>query len=195
MPPGCVTHQTTTMKAYKYYKRMQGIGAVRIVLGLTQEAMAMELGVSRSLLSKAENKTRSLPTAAMIKLAALHARMVELQKTKENDTIPGAAATAAATSELSNMPVFALIKKMELQAAQLQHDLNVMIHMHGHLVQCLANVEGLLYAPQNQDAGKGLAYLKIHRAIIIRKITRCGPVMQAALRKKIALLRAAAALK
>ncbi len=183
--------QIIMMKAYNYYKKKQGIGAIRMVLGLTQQALASQLGISRGFLSNAENNKRSLPTPAMLKLALLHARITGTKTPPES----GNATPATGTHERSEEPVLELLKKLEQEAARLQHRLQVMICTHAHLVQCLDNVEGLLYAPQNKDAGKGLPYLKIHRSIIIRKITKCSPGMQAVLRKKIALLRAAAALK
>lgn len=58
------------MKASKEFKIMQGIGAVRLRLGLTQKAFALELGISPSLLCRAEKRQRSLPLLALTKLAS-----------------------------------------------------------------------------------------------------------------------------
>ena len=59
------------MKGYRQLKKLQGIGATRLRLGLTQELFALELGMSRSLLSKVENRERSLPLAALAKLSEM----------------------------------------------------------------------------------------------------------------------------
>ncbi len=72
---------------------MSGIQHLREKFGLTQEQFAIYLGVTRSHLSMAEKAARSLPTKALLKLAALekslHSRTphqtAQLQKLRNAD--------------------------------------------------------------------------------------------------------------
>lgn len=179
------------MKAYKYYKRSQGIGAIRTVLGLSQEALAMELGISRSLLSKAENKTRSLPTTVMLKLVMLHTRMAGSSETPG----PAESKRAAAAHNLQGQddgPALQLREQMRLDANLLEHRLQLMIAKHNNLVRCLHHVDSILAASEEKGLANA-AFLKVHRANLLLKVTKCDPALQVSLQKKIALLRAAAA--
>jgi transcriptional regulator with XRE-family HTH domain len=59
------------MKTFKQYRRIEGIAATRVRLGLSQQEFADQLGISRSLVAKAEGRQRTLPTSTIVKIASL----------------------------------------------------------------------------------------------------------------------------
>ena len=67
--------------------------------------------------------------------------------------------------EQADAEVFALAKKLRMEADQLEHRLRQLVAKHRNLALCLENVEWSLHAPQNKIGNKGSAYLKIHRSI------------------------------
>jgi len=178
------------MKICRQYKKMQGLGALRMRLGLTQEAFALELGISRSLVSKVENKCRTLPTPALVKLAALEIKLTEAGKTAGPAMLQSMAEEQAMKDQAA-LRMYCLASNFRKKADRLQHQLQLLESSYGQLRLCLQNVEWLLHSG-SVTSGQGQGYLKMHRSILARKLTRCNLPMQVALRQKIALLRAAA---
>ncbi len=76
------------MKAVKFEKDINGFTGIRKRLGYSQQELAKQLGVGRSLLSMVELGRRSLPVAALQKLAALEKRQAENDPEKKTIISP-----------------------------------------------------------------------------------------------------------
>jgi transcriptional regulator with XRE-family HTH domain len=182
------------MKAYRKYKTLQGIGSIRIRLGLTQQAFAVELGISRSLLSLVESRSRTLPTAALVKLAAMEAAIAgacnpyaagKPHPAESQDTGADKYAPAAIQGREMNS---------RLQAAQQQYRLKQMELNYGQLRQNLQNIEQVIGAGAFLDGHFSTGFLEGQRYNILRKLSNCNLPAQLALRHKIVMLQAAAEL-
>ncbi|RYZ48806.1 MAG: XRE family transcriptional regulator [Sphingobacteriales bacterium] len=187
--------KNTIMKGFRQFKKAQGIGATRLRLGMTQEVFAMELGISRSLLSLAELGKRSLPTFALAKLAALEVSLAGLE------TIRGAEAAAAGIQpedQFDNDHAAALLHYKEMQcranADKKQWDLDIMIARYGQLRTSLDEAEQLLANVPGDMDNSYHCTMNILCFSLRRKISKCDIPAQNALRHKIALLHAEAGL-
>lgn len=179
------------MKSLKDFEKKHGIAGTRLRLGLTQQVFALELGISRSYLALCENGQRSLPVAALTKLAALHikiaatdmAHMGSLQKEMFSD-----AENAKASQEFYKKE-----QKCLLEAARCQEVLDKMLVRYQQIRQCLSQVEQLIEAA-TYDGGTALlpGHLELQRHSLLIKLMKCSQPAQASLRNKIALLYAAA---
>jgi transcriptional regulator with XRE-family HTH domain len=182
------------MKAFKQYRKLEGIAATRIRLGLSQEAFALELGVSRSLISKAENRERTLPTSAYIKLAGLVITLtaantagakaqphpVELEESCMNDHAP----SVMHYREMN----------YRVEAESLQNKLTMMRARYQQVRQSLEQVELLIAARADSDDQFSKSCLEMHRYNLCRRLNKCSLPAQASLENKIALKQAAAEL-
>jgi len=176
------------MKAFKQYKRQQGIGATRIRLGLSQQDFAIQLGVSRSLVSKVENRVRSLPLAALAKLSALETVLAGAP------VHHGMAGKEQGTSEQAAFYLHSKGMDYCLEIQRLQYRLNGMEAGYQQLCRSLQTIETLLATDAGKEARLGQGFLQLQRHSISRKLIKCALPAQAALRQRIALLQAAEAL-
>lgn len=176
------------MIAYKIYKREQGIGAIRMRLGLSQEQFAMQLGVSRSLLSKAEHKKRSLPLAALAKLSALEISM------RTHALMHTTAQIAQAEQALAQKYLEEKTINYGVEIILLQHELKKMECSYAALGKSLHCLESLIGARHSQELCLSAAELHRHYVSLIAKRKRCSLSAQAALRNRIMLLQAGALL-
>lgn len=173
------------MKAYHQFKKQQGIARLRLKLGLTQEAFAKELGISRSMLSKAENRIRSLPTNALLKLAGLEIKYAEISNRQSNDTNEegGAGLTPVTISE-SEMATVNAESKIE----KWEKELEKMADSYEKLKKTLQEVDNVI--AHNSFLERFLpGSIESQRYKLIKKIHKCDPTTQQLLRKKIELLK------
>ncbi|RYF89828.1 MAG: XRE family transcriptional regulator [Chitinophagaceae bacterium] len=182
------------MNAFTQYRRMQGLAATRIRLGLSQELFAMQLGISRSLLSKAENKTRTLPTEALLKFSALEMQLQKQALEKQQQGKHRNAAAHSTAQQPDTAPAFDFKKDYTIEASLKEVELQKMIAVYNNSRLRLAHLEMII---SDADASVQFlpAFLEIQRFKLLRKLKTCGPAAQVALRHKITLLQAAAALQ
>ena len=180
------------MKATKKLKKLQGIGATRVRLGLTQELFALELGLSRSLLCKVENRQRSLPLTALSKLAEMEKRLSSIVAAR------GQAIPAETLQNVTTTPdddTRAPSARYELQLQRLQEKLIQMQQSYAALGVSLDCMEGLMNSDPGYPSNEGSVYLQIQCFTLQCKRNKCGLPAQASLQFKIHLLKAAVALQ
>jgi transcriptional regulator with XRE-family HTH domain len=179
------------MKSLKDFEKMHGIGSTRLRLGLTQQAFALELGISRSYLALCENGQRSLPVAALTKLAALHICMAatdiadhgSLQKEMFSD----------AENAMASREFYKQEQKCLLEAARCQELLDKMLVRYQQVRQCLSQVEMLIEAATHDGSTALLpGHLEMQRDSLLIKLMKCSQPAQASISNKIALLYAEA---
>jgi transcriptional regulator with XRE-family HTH domain len=182
------------MKAYRKYKTAQGIGAIRTRMGLTQQAFAIELGISKSLVSMVENHQRNLPTSALVKLAAME-KAIAVKSTPADQRKPHPVELEEDGMN-EHAPSAMYFKEMNcrLEAQKQQYRLNQMEINYSQLRQSLENLEKLIGSEACLNGNFRQGFLELHRYHITRKLIRCSLPAQAALRHKITLLQAAAEL-
>jgi transcriptional regulator with XRE-family HTH domain len=180
------------MKTFKQIRKLEGIAATRIRLGMSQQAFAIELGISRSLLSRVENRQRTLPTATLVKLAVLEMALVTTDKTSG----PGYSMPGKDIGGHSPLSTVNFTKTTcQLEVVTLQARLRHMMTRYAQAIQSLSHIDKLMAAAENEVGRFASVYLHVHRYNIRRKINKCNPAAQAALRYKIALLQAAVILE
>jgi transcriptional regulator with XRE-family HTH domain len=173
----------------------QGLYATRIRLGFSQEEFSRHLGISRALVGLAENRKRTLPTAALVKLAGLEILMAGPAKPTEDLPLHPAETAPQSFDEHSEAAIHYKEVCCRADAQLLQVKLTQMESRYKQLRTSLAQIEQLLEAQTDVEKENfGLAYLNLHRYNLCRKIQKCSLPAQAALRNKVALLFAAAEL-
>ncbi|MBC7937449.1 MAG: helix-turn-helix transcriptional regulator [Rhizobacter sp.] len=181
------------MKASKQYHKMQGLAATRLRLGISQQAMALELGISNSFLSRIENGERIIPAAALAKLSALEITIAAAATVQPLQAVQG---ETWSTAEKESFARAALDKgeRCRQKAAKLQLDLDIMTTRYNQLCESLNKIASLISQPAaNGEAAPGRAsHLEKHRDAMAAKLGRYGRFAQTALRHKIALLYAEA---
>ncbi len=165
------------------------MASIRGRMGLTQEQFAIQLGISKSKVKLVETNRRNIPSDLLIKLAAMEIELVAVPKMNEKE-LP------RALKELynNNSAGHALeIKLRESYCHQksllLSKNLLKMQHQYELLADRLRNLDVMEKALRNADEQR-LNSIHNTRAQLLKKITKCGPLAQAAIRHKIALLRA-----
>jgi transcriptional regulator with XRE-family HTH domain len=176
------------MKAFNNYQKLQGIAGTRIRLGFTQEGFAMELGISRSLLSKAESHTRSLPMWALAKLAALEIMLAAAASAAVKNGIRERVQpdSSRAEYEVSRMKY----KEMEctMRAERLECKLQLMMACYAQDCRSLDNINLLIKAAEEGTQHFESCHLRMLRYTLETKVRKNGVSAQAAMRHKIALL-------
>ncbi|RYZ35131.1 MAG: XRE family transcriptional regulator [Sphingobacteriales bacterium] len=183
------------MKGFRQFRKAQGIGATRLRLGMTQEVFAMELGISRSLLSLAELGKRSLPTFALAKLAALEIRLAGLETIRSTQEA-NASRQPVNQSGTDDATVLLHYKEMQCRASadKKQWDLDIMVARYGQLRKSLDEAELLLANVADDMDNSYHCTMNILCFNLRRKIKNCDIPAQNALRHKIAMLYTEAAM-
>ena len=172
-----------------------GLQATRIRLGFSQAEFSRHLGISRSLVGLAENRKRSLPSDALVKLASLEILMAGAGKDKAAPPAHPAETEQQCFDENSETVLHYREMCCRTEAQMLQTRLAQMEARYKQFRQSLDQVEQLLAAQTGAEKEHfGFAYLNLHRYNLCRKIQKCSLPAQTALRNKIALLYAAAEL-
>lgn len=175
-----------------YRKSTSSLAIARERLGLTQDDFAAHLGISKSLLQKAEYGSRTVPTHTLVKLASLEILLsqpkpqpaphpVELEESYLNDHAPS---------------MIRYRQECRLtEAANLECKLKMMEASYRQLRNSLEHVETLMATGKTMPIAFATSQLAMHKYMLLRKISKCGQPAQNALQHKISLLYAAAALE
>lgn len=171
----------------KHFQNKDGIAGVRLSMGLSQEIFAMELGISRSLLSKVENKKRHLPTDAILKLVALEVNITNSVRPVENNLLQEVLERPVFDKEPFGIKSKVTEKETRLKIKKMQGRLDTMIACYDQLHQSLHRVEMMLEDKMN--SGRFMpGVLEMHRYKLLRKLNKCDLVYQEILRNEIVLL-------
>jgi transcriptional regulator with XRE-family HTH domain len=161
-------------------------------LGLTQYEFAAHLGISKSLLQKAEYGRRTVPTHALVKLASLEILLCQPKPQ------PAPHPVELEESYLNDHAASMIRYRQECrltEAANLECKLKMMEARYRQLRNSLEHVERLMAAGKTSPIALGPAQLAMHHYMLLRRISKCGQPAQRALQQKISLLYAAAALE
>ena len=173
------------MKTGSDHPQTQGLADIRQQLGLSQQLMAYQLGISRSLVSRAEKYNRSLPAAALQKLAALEKRMATADIVVTRFSLP--------KTDISNKNGIITAKKFntaeEAKLEVLTVKLSQMKERYQQLQQQLADLMAMKQAGEG-SAELAPALLELQHYKLLRKLHHCNIPAQQKLEHKIYLLTA-----
>jgi transcriptional regulator with XRE-family HTH domain len=182
------------MKAFNHFKTMQGIGATRLRIGMSQEAFATELGISRSMVSMSERGERRLPMSALAKVSALEIRIAAAAMISSKEQMHPMEQCEGILNEHSPFLFKYKAESCRLAADSKECKLQVMIARYNQLRRSLDELELLVKTcPADTDSfqSRKLRFLQTELGF---KLNRCSVAAQNALRTKIALLRSEAEL-
>jgi len=155
---------------------MNTVKTIREGLCQTQEVFAFYLGVSRALLAKHETGQRSLPTTAMLKLAAIVQQMTTDMPSALID-----AETQKQSMQAKNK-LLAQARKNDVLAAIATHKLEAMRERHLQCVKALQVSTNMLNTlPEGGAAEQGKLSLELMQLIARKKLRSCGQEAQALL--------------
>lgn len=182
------------MKRTKLFNSFVENPSARTRLGFTQQQFADHLGVSRSLVSMAEQKKRLLPTPALVKLAELEIKMAG-ETMMEEQTMPHPAETNPGyMNEVSQPMMYYREMACRRQADDLSDKLTVMCARYRQLRANIDEMEKMLGNENSNAALFSPGFLEMHRHMLLQKLAKCSLPAQANLRNRIALLYAEAEL-
>jgi transcriptional regulator with XRE-family HTH domain len=167
---------------------MQSLKEIREKFSITQRQLAEFLNISRDLLARAENGSRSLPTPALLKLNKLYSLSTSLKVVKD---IPKPADEQKQTDKLSPQPCLPAgrlnitIQRCRLMANKLQGDLDAMISLQHKTIFWHQIVQQLLSETVSQHER---LWLEIQLETARRKLLKCNTAKQLQLRLKIHML-------
>jgi transcriptional regulator with XRE-family HTH domain len=156
---------------------MRSIKQTRQILGLSQQQMAIYLDVTRTLLSMAEQGRRSLPTAAVLKLAMLETSL------QCNVQYRAASFQKQAAKDTAHIRAHAkkCLQRAALEKAKLQK-------LTAGYQQCVQALMAIGYLLQKQPTKKEGLLLAVLEAKALKKMDRCGYTAQVVLQLRIAAL-------
>ncbi len=181
-----------TMKSGKQYRKEHGIGATRLKLGLTLKALAMELGISESMLSRVEQGERRLSAGALAKLSSIEIEMAAVISVQNKRPYQEVWSEVEKKSLAGKADAKAV--RCRQRAAFLQASLNRMQDRYNKICKSLGELESLI----NSSEGSGdplnfkPGHLQKHRDVLETKFRHCGKCAQIDLHRKITLLHAEA---
>jgi transcriptional regulator with XRE-family HTH domain len=175
-------------------KPTSALASIRARLGLTQEQMGEQLGISRSMIKMVETARRFLSSDALVKLAALEIRMTAMPSVAKS-------ALPACVKELYDNENKEYAEESsghetncKYKALQQERKLAKMKAEHDDLVSCLQNIEAVCKT-HHDDNSKVLYPLLLTRTSLLQKLSRCSPQAQAIVKNKIPMLYAEVSLK
>jgi len=165
------------------------LAASRAKLGLTQEQLAMQLGISKSLVKMVETNRRSLSTDKLAQVAKMEQQM-DLLQLQNNTELPESLKEIYSKTEASvDMSIEYLGLRCSHRAMKLKRQLKRMEREHESMRAGLLNLEAL--QSMRPQSGKGIAEnILLNRPALLKKIMKCSLNAQEMTRKKIALLHA-----
>ena len=171
---------------------MNGIKLLRLKLGLGQQQMAAWLCVSRSLVALYEREERSLPPAAVAKLAQLEIIVYNLELSKQlqlRETFKHAGSNKRHKHT----------KQMFLQHARvcaakvliMRSELTGLENTHTQTIACLVVLETLLKELPDEAENKiQFLWLRSQQQQTLEKLKRCDEAAQLLIKAKMAMLEA-----
>ena len=158
----------------------------RTRLGLSQEQLAEQLGISRSALSMAEYGRRNLPVAALLKLAQLEIKMAAAMVTATAITAKETNITIPPQTSFESIQIREL--QCELQIQKLSNLLQTMTIQYKKYDTQLRLLDAILEKESDEPTNVFSLSLQLQRDQVRRQLSRCGPTEQSLLRNRIALL-------
>ena len=169
------------------------LAASRAKLGLTQEQMAMQLGISKSMVKLVETNRRSLSTDKLAQVAMMEQQLEVLQLQNKVELPASMKNIYKDAGRSFDMDLQYLGHRCTHRAMKLKKQLKRMEREHEALRASLLNLEAL--EAFRGIASDGLAEaLTLNRPKLLKKIVKCSGYAQEMTRKKIAVLQAEAAL-
>lgn len=160
---------------------MNGTKKIREQLGLSQYQLAVYLSVSRSQIALSETGRRSLPTGALVKLAAL---ATSLQVTAKRPPI-----VLQQLFNKQNALAKAHTQRCNQKAALAKHQLNALQTQYQECEKIILATSHLLSnLPQGKHYHKDLLWLELLQTETLKKMKACGPWPRTLLALKIQTL-------
>ena len=178
------------MKTSVRYLNM--LSYLRKKLGLTQEQMAMQLGISTSMVKMVETNRRSLGTDKLAKLVVLENQLAKLQQLNKIELPSSINAINSQAAKGFAMDVQYLGIRCTHRTMTLKRQLKKMQREHDALSTSIHNLDALEAIRQIEDPM--LDTIVLHRPKLLRKLIKCNTYAQEMMKKKIALLQAEAIL-
>ena len=185
------------MKRLNSYVVKTGLVATRQRMRLSQTELALELGVSRSLVALVELNKRSLPAAALIKMASLEIQLAGAgfsdQPAKhrapvlEQPTEPGPMLAAPDMRAVFCRHRSIKLQQQLLAMADRYNSLNDDLHNFDQLIEV---TEQAVENDSRLAEQLRLSFWQQRRAKVASQLNKCDAPAQASLRNKIALLNA-----
>ncbi len=174
----------------KYYTTTSGLAATRQRLGLSQSAIALELGISRSMVNMVERGERSLSSETLIKLAGLEISLAVLDNQSTTRTPHPSEAFTPFDRDV--------LEACEDNEQRCRHRANMASYRLDKMIEDYEN-ERRVVDCYDQLAAGGYAWtqepsFKARHYRALDKMRRCGIHAQTILRNRVALLNAEAEL-
>jgi transcriptional regulator with XRE-family HTH domain len=170
----------------KNQHNMSGIKTIRDYFGLTQQELAVFLGVSSSMLSMAEIKHRLLPTYALVKLNLLDAQVQQPKALASHKAV--APHVKKYTTHYTDQ-ILAQHKEMQYKTALHKKKMEAMKKQHEQAVQTLALVHALQHTSSKLPANKkDTAWLEVIEKKAAVHLKNTHPILQANAQIKMELL-------
>lgn len=173
------------MKAFKHYKRLKSATSLRLKLGLSQQAFARQIGISKSLVSMVENGRRSLPTQALLKIAELETTLAALEKSG-SASLPGVGRATQKAPGFRNKPMRAKINGMKHSENGVR--LARMIERYQKTTDALRKLEFLLDASGMEMTAAARQLWEISYNDLCVRLRSCDANAQAKLKATLARL-------
>jgi transcriptional regulator with XRE-family HTH domain len=180
------------MKLVKRQNGENGLLAIRKRLGLSQEQLASLLHVHRSTIKFAEQGKRSLPTAALLKVAHMEILLAGAPQQTGFEDIHPAEKTAIRLCRRSYDRLFTREARCMLNSQKLAKKLAMMITLYQKTREWLKLTESGVKA--NRKELPVARYWKKQQVLAINTLNRCGLPLQILLKSRIAILDAEAEL-
>lgn len=167
----------------------EGLAATRIRLGFSQQQFADELGVAKSVIAMAEINRRPLPTALLLKIAALETCLANQSgKTALMPKHPGEADDWSECNWMIAKMRYRSARCLD-QAALLQNKLTAMENRYHETRNALQLIEEQLSIKDKNKLNTNLQHVQDR---LVQQLQSCGQPAQALLSIRIALLEAEA---
>ena len=171
------------MKTSKQIKILAGVTRVRIQLGMTQEMLALYIGVSKSLVSMVENGNRQLPVSA---LKIIHDLEKALQHPAEAAPATPIKKEVAATPLDSWQQAQLNIKQLRLK--ELQYEYNRMASRYEQLAKSSGHIRHLLSMPGHKASSRATRLLVFQLGKLCDKMQTCNDAARTRKQWQMALL-------
>ncbi|CAN5886136.1 hypothetical protein BH11BAC4_BH11BAC4_06670 [soil metagenome] len=175
------------MNIRHYYPNTDGLAGLRTRLGYTQQQLADQLNISRSLVAMVENKKRSMPADMLIKMASLEIQLAG-NKMQQQTVLPHPAELEFSMPDIHSPSLYERALKGRLQSRKLSAKLE---RMTGQYQETRKYLELLTLLLENKEANEdSISWWKASERSCIKKLEKCSLREQALLRNKIALVNA-----
>ncbi len=173
--------------------RINSLAITRARLGLTQQQMAVQLGISVSMIKQVETNRRFLTSDNLVKLAALEITMANIHKQVE-EKLPVSMQEMDASAD-AGYQLEAIFQESRCRhlAKQLEKELKKMEVDYEQIKTTLYNLDAVATLTLKPNDPFLRTMMQV-RPKLMRKLIKCSLQAQVNVKKKIALLHAEAAL-